>query len=29
MTLNDDKCLLIISGHKSEAIWAKLGHTKK
>ena len=29
MTLNDDKCLLIISGHKSEAVWAKLGQTKK
>ena len=28
MKLNKDKCDLIISGHKSEAIWAKIGQTK-
>ena len=28
MKLNEDKCHLIISGHKSEAIWAKIGQTK-
>ena len=28
MKLNKDKCHLIISGHKSEAIWAKIGQTK-
>ena len=28
MELNEDKCHLIISGHKSEAIWAKIGQTK-
>ena len=28
MKLNQDKCHLIISGHKSEAILAKIGHTK-
>ena len=26
--LNQDKCHVIISGHKSEAIWAKIGQTK-
>ena len=25
MKLNEDKCHLIIAGHKSEAIWAKIG----
>ena len=25
MTQNEEKCHLIISGHKSEAIWAKIG----
>ena len=28
MKLNQDKCHLIISGHKSEAIWANIGQTK-
>ena len=28
MKLNQDKCHIIISGHKSEAIWAKIGQTK-
>ena len=28
MKLNEDKCHLIISGHKSEAIWAKIGQTE-
>ena len=28
MKLNQDKYHLIISGHKSEAIWAKIGQTK-
>ena len=28
MKLNEDKCHLIISGHKSEAIWVKTGQTK-
>ena len=28
MKLNEDKCHLIISGHKSEAIWTKIGETK-
>ena len=28
MKLNQDKCHLIISGHKSEEIWAKIGQTK-
>ena len=28
MKLNQDKCHLIISGHKSEAIWAKIGQRK-
>ena len=28
MKLNEDKCHLIISGHKSEAIWAKIGQAK-
>ena len=28
MTLNDDKCLLIISGHKSEAVWQNLVRQK-
>ena len=26
--LNEDKCHLIISGHKSEEIWAKIGQKK-
>ena len=26
--MNEDKCHLIISGHKSETIWGKLGQTK-
>ena len=25
MKQNEEKCHLIISGHKSEAIWAKIG----
>ena len=29
MKLNQDKCHLVISGHKSEEIWAKIGQTKK
>ena len=28
MKQNEEKCHLIISGHKSEAIWAKIGQTK-
>ena len=28
MKLNQDKCNLIISCHKSEAIWVKIGQTK-
>ena len=28
MKLIEDKCHLIISGHKSESIWAKFGQTK-
>ena len=28
MKLNEDKCHLIISGHKSEAMFAKIGQTK-
>ena len=28
MKLNEDKCHVIISDHKSEAIWAKIGPTK-
>ena len=28
MKLNQDYCHLIISGHKSQAIWAKIGRTK-
>ena len=28
MKLNENKCHLIIFGHKSEAIWAKNGQTK-
>ena len=28
MKLNQDKCHLIISGHKSEEIWEKIGQTK-
>ena len=28
MELNQDKCHLIIYGHKSEEIWAKIGQTK-
>ena len=28
MKLNEDKCHLIISGDKSEAIWAKIGQTR-
>ena len=28
MKLNEDKCHFIISGHKSESIWAKIGQTK-
>ena len=29
MKLNEGKCNLIISGHKSEAIWEKIGQKKK
>ena len=28
MKLKEDKCHLIISSHKSEATWAKIGQTK-
>ena len=28
MKLNEDKCYLIICGHKSEEIWAKIGRQK-
>ena len=28
MIMNEDKCHLSISGHKSEAIWAKIGQAK-
>ena len=28
MKLDEDKCHLVISGHRSEAIWAKIGQTK-
>ena len=28
MKLNEEHCRLIISGHKSEAVWAKIGHKK-
>ena len=28
MKLNEEHCHLVISGYKSEAIWAKTGHTK-
>ena len=26
--LNQDKCHLLISGHKHEAVWVKIGKTK-
>ena len=29
MKLNEDKCHLFNSDHKSEAIWAKIGQTKR
>ena len=28
MKLNENQCHFIISGHKSETIWAKIGQTK-
>ena len=28
MKLNDDKCHLLISGHKYENMWAQIGNTK-
>ena len=28
MKLNEDKCHFFVSGHKSEYIWAKIGHTQ-
>ena len=28
MKLNQEKCHLVISGHKHESIWAKIGQTK-
>ena len=28
MKLNQDKCLLLVSGHKHETVWAKIGETK-
>ena len=26
--LNQDKCRLLISGHKHQTVWAKIGETK-
>ena len=28
MKLNQEKCHLVVSGHKHENIWAKIGQTK-
>ena len=28
MKLNQEKCQLLVSGHKHENIWAKIGQTK-
>ena len=28
MKLNQDKCYLLVSGHKHETVWAKIGETK-
>ena len=28
MKLNQNKCYLLVSGHKHETIWAKIGETK-
>ena len=28
MKLNQDKCNLLVSGHKNEIVWAKIGETK-
>ena len=28
MKLNQDKCSLLVSGHKHETVWAKVGETK-
>ena len=28
MKLNQDKCHLLVSGHKHETVWAKIGKTK-
>ena len=28
LKLNDDKCHLVISAHKYESMWAKVGQTK-
>ena len=28
MKLNQDQCHLLISGHKHEAVWVKIGKTK-
>ena len=28
MKLNQDKCHLLVSGHKHETVWAKIGETK-
>ena len=28
MKLNQDNCHLLVSGHKHEAVWAKIGETK-
>ena len=28
MKLNQDKCYLLVSGHKHETFWSKIGETK-
>ena len=28
MKLNEDKCHLLVSGHKYENLWVKMGHEK-
>ena len=28
MKLNQDKCNLLVSGHKNEIVWTKIGETK-
>ena len=28
MTLNEDKCHLLVAGHKHESLWANIGETR-